>query len=106
MFEFWQLVEQRPRKRRAFAHYHDDLKILQALGDRIFVSQMVVEHCDFDVARQRRPVGHFHRNVLIIVENCQFFHLIPISFSMRALTSRFARGPALLSPKSKQLYWP
>ena len=56
-------------KRRALAHADDDGKALQRLDRLVRAGEGLIEDLDLDVLGDRRPVGEFHRHVLVVVEN-------------------------------------
>src|SRR5262249_23686340 len=50
-------------------HRADDREFLQCADHARLVAEGAVEHFYLDVVRDRRPVGHLHRHVLIVVEH-------------------------------------
>ena len=64
-----QRLDHLAREGGALAHADDDGEALQRLDRRVGASERLVEHGDVDVFGDRRPVGKFQRDVLIIVED-------------------------------------
>ena len=57
------------REGGALPHADHDGKSLQGLDDGVRPAERRIEDLDFDVFGDCRPVGHFHRNVLVVVQN-------------------------------------
>jgi hypothetical protein len=88
--EVRELLQDLPRKRRAFAHDAYRVERPQALDHSRGIGDVIVEHSDLGVPPDDRPVGKPQRNVLVVVED-RNLHWTP-SFCLPAKNP--ARAPA------------
>jgi len=72
-----QLVEERARERCPLAHDDDDLERAEPGRDRVLVVQMIAEHGDRDIARDRPPVREPGADVLVVVDDRAALHAGP-----------------------------
>ena len=73
-FEFGQRGQDLARKRCALAHGADDFEVLQGADRFVLRGEWLVEHRDADPVVERRPVGEFQSDVLVVVENGDAMH--------------------------------
>ena len=63
------------RHRRPLAHHTDDLERPETRHDRFGIGDMVVKNRDRGTSIERRPIGHRKRDLLVVVENSDFWLL-------------------------------
>ena len=76
--------------RGALAHEHDDVEIGEPRGELIEIADVIVEEHRMRARRQAGPVGEGPADILVIVENGDFYAACGISH--RVLPSRGIRA--------------
>ncbi len=77
-FELWQPRDQRFRKRRAFAHRHQNLEIRQLGGGIILAGEGLAEKHHLGAGAQGGPIGRCFGSILPVIKNRNAHESVPL----------------------------